>query len=195
MRRAAFIDRDGTIARDVPYCRRPEDFEILPLVPQAIRLFNENGFKVVVITNQSGLARGYFTENTLDLIHQKMLSELAAQGACIDAIYFCPHHPDEGCPCRKPKPALLLQAAEHLGIELSLSYMIGDDEKDVGAGRSAGCRTVWLTDADAKQSSAAVVPDHISRHLYEAAQWVICDASSRRSPPPKVPRGISDVGG
>lgn len=92
--RAIFLDRDGTIARDVHYCRRVEDFELLPTVPQAIKLLNANGFKMVVITNQSGIARGgYFTEETLAQIHKKMEEELAEYGAHVDAIYYCPHYP------------------------------------------------------------------------------------------------------
>ena len=112
LHRAVFLDRDGTIAKDVHYCRRPEDFHILPRVPQAIRLLNQHGFKVVVITNQSGIARSYFTEETLSRIHDRMKSDLQRDGASIDAIYVCPHHPDEGCECRKPKPLLLIEGSK-----------------------------------------------------------------------------------
>ncbi len=153
-KRAAFLDRDGTISADVGYCRRVEDFHLLPGVPQAIRLLNSRGFKVVVITNQSGIARGYFTEETLSLIHRKMHHELARDGACVDAIYHCPHHPDDGCPCRKPKPALIQQAAADLDISLGLSYMIGDHIKDVEAGKAAGCRTVWLNPSPIQAGNA-----------------------------------------
>ena len=180
LRRAVFLDRDGTIARDVHYCRRVEDFEVLPGVPQAIRLLNERGFKVVVITNQSGIARGYFTEETLSLIHQKMKEELQKHGTSVDAIYYCPHHPDDNCKCRKPKPGLLLQAAEDMGISLRLSYMVGDDSKDTEAGKAAGCRTVWLT---ADPGRAVVrphpqLPNHIAGNLYDAVQWVMQDMES-----------------
>src|SRR5512136_3423325 len=104
LQKAVFLDRDGTIAKDVHYCRRVEDFEILPRVPEAIRLLNQEGYKVVVITNQSGIARGYFSEATLSLIHRKMVTTLEGAGARIDAVYVCPHHPDEECDCRKPSP-------------------------------------------------------------------------------------------
>ncbi len=124
MQKAVFLDRDGTIARDVHYCRRVEDFEILPRVPEAIRLLNREGYKVVVITNQSGLARGYFSEATLSLIHRKMVTTLERTGAHIDAVYVCPHHPDEGCDCRKPSPTLIIRAAADVGIALDQSYMI-----------------------------------------------------------------------
>ncbi len=185
--RAVFLDRDGTIARDVPYCSNPRDFEILPRVPAAIRSLNKHGFKVVVITNQSGLARGYFTRPTLALIHDKMKAELAREGATIDAIYMCPHHPDEACQCRKPKPALLLQAARDMGIALEHSYMIGDDIKDVQAGAAAGCRTVWLkpdagdqpgdrADAGDGRGDRANTSHHVAADLFEAVEWLLKDA-------------------
>lgn len=139
MNRAVFIDRDGTIAKDVPYCSRPEDFELLPGAAEGIKLLKENGFLVIIITNQSGIARGYFTEETLAKIHQKMQMELAQYGACVDAIYYCPHHPDDGCDCRKPKPKLVLQAARDLNIDLSQSYVIGDSEMDIELAKQAGC--------------------------------------------------------
>ena len=138
--KAVFIDRDGTIAKDVPYCSRPEDFELLPGAAEGIKLLNEHGFKVVVITNQSGIARGYFTEEMLARIHGKMQKELAKHGAHVDAIYYCPHHPDDNCECRKPKPKMVLQAALHLDIDLSQSYVIGDTEMDVELARQAGCK-------------------------------------------------------
>ena len=180
LQRAVFLDRDGTIARDVPYCRHVDDFVILPGVPEAVRLLNECAFKVVVITNQSGISRGYFTEETLSLIHRKMKEELKKHGASVDAIYYCPHHPDDDCECRKPKPGLLLHAAEDMGISLRLSYMIGDDRKDTEAGREAGCRTVWLTTDQGPSVSEPhpQMPNHVARDLYEAVQWVIRDTGS-----------------
>jgi histidinol-phosphate phosphatase family protein len=138
--KAVFLDRDGTIARDVPYCSRPEDFELLPGAADGIKLLNEHGFKVVVVTNQSGIARGYFTEGTLAEIHDKMITLLAEHGAHVDAIYYCPHHPDDNCDCRKPKPKMVLQAAIDLDIDLSQSYVIGDNEMDVELARHAGCK-------------------------------------------------------
>ena len=121
--KAVFLDRDGTIARDVHYCRRVEDFELLPTVPEAIKLLNADGFRVVVITNQSGITRGYFTEETLARIHKKMEEELAEHGSRLDAIYYCPHHPDDGCECRKPKTALFQEASQQLDIGISLSLI------------------------------------------------------------------------
>ena len=179
---AVFLDRDGTIARDVPYCRRVKDFDILPTVPESIRLLNDRGFKVAVITNQSGIGRGYFTEETLSQIHKKMRHELARCGARVDAIYVCPHHPDEECGCRKPKPALLLQAAKDMGTALPLSYMVGDDARDVEAGRAAGCKTVLVTTGPNQgdimgQGKRA---DYVAGTLREAAEWIVKDAQSEQ---------------
>jgi histidinol-phosphate phosphatase family protein len=138
--KAVFLDRDGTIARDVPYCSRPEDFELLPGAAEGIKLLNEHGFKVVIVTNQSGIARGYFTEKMLAEIHDKMITQLAEHGAHVDAIYYCPHHPDSNCDCRKPKPKMVLQAARDLDIDLSQSYVVGDSEMDVELARQADCK-------------------------------------------------------
>jgi D,D-heptose 1,7-bisphosphate phosphatase len=182
MNRAVFLDRDGTIARDVHYCRRVEDFELLPTVPQAIRLLNENGFKVVVITNQSGLARGYFTEETLEQIHQKMKSELAKHNAWVDAIYYCPHHPDDGCDCRKPKTALFLRAAAELDIDFSRSYVVGDMQMDIDAGKALGCRTILVSNDPLcpipnPQSPVpkSESPNHIADNLLRVAERIVSD--------------------
>jgi len=177
--RAVFLDRDGTIAKDVPYCSRVEDFEILHTVPEGIRLLNESAFKVVVITNQSGIARGRFTQQTLALIHQRMQEELAEHGARVNGIFVCPHHPDEGCECRKPKPALLLRAAEEMDIDLQLSYMVGDDAKDVEAGKSAGCKTVLVTTGpnQGEIDGQVRLPEYVANTLYEAAEWIVRDAT------------------
>jgi len=174
--KAVFLDRDGTIARNAHYCCREEDFEILPTVPQAIRLLNQHGFKVIVVTNQSAIARGYLTEEKLFQIHQYMEDELAKCGAHIDAIYYCPHHPDDGCQCRKPKPALLFRAAKKLGIDLSRSYAIGDGEIDIQAGRAASCRTVRVTTGSDVEKEVAESSDYIADTLLAAAEWIVKDA-------------------
>ena len=172
-KRAVFLDRDGTISRDVHYCRRVEDFEILPSVPRAIKLLNECGFEVVVITNQSGVARGYFTEETLLQIHRHMRHELAECSARVEAIYYCPHHPDDRCQCRKPEPGLLLRAAEDLGIDLARSFMIGDTESDIKAGKAAGCRTVLVTNGSNAGNEIAGPTDHIAENMLQAVQWIL----------------------
>ena len=174
--KAVFLDRDGTIARDVSYCPRPEDFEILPTVPEATRLLNQNGFKVVVITNQSGIARGYFTEEALAQIHKKMENELKQHSARVDAIFYCPHHPDDGCQCRKPRTALFHRAASEFGIDFASSFVVGDTWMDMDAGKVLGCKTVLVTTGPQEGSNIATAPDYVANSLLEAVQWIIGDA-------------------
>lgn len=144
-RRAVFIDRDDTIVQDVPYCSRPEDLRLFPGVGESIRMLNEAGYLAVLVTNQSGVGRGYFDEETLGRIHEKLEADLAADGGRLDAIYYCPHRPDEGCGCRKPATGMLERAVRELGIDLRSSYVIGDSENDVTMGQKAGCRCVQVS--------------------------------------------------
>jgi histidinol-phosphate phosphatase family protein len=170
--RAVFLDRDGTMAKDVSYCRRWEDFILFPYTAKAIKLLKEQGFKVIVVTNQSGIARGYFTEETLTQIHDKLQKELAKENASVDAIYYCPHHPDDNCDCRKPKPRMVLQAAEEHDIDLSQSFVVGDLPTDVGLGKSAGCRTVLVGDS-ASHEDSDIKPNVTVSNLWEAAQAIL----------------------
>ena len=153
--KAIFLDRDGTINRYVGFLRKIEDFELIDGVAEAIRHINESGYLPIVVTNQPVIARGEVTVEQLQLIHNKMETLLGQAGAYIDGLYYCPHHPDKGfagevealkidCDCRKPKPGLLLRAAEDFNIDLSRSWMIGDGKNDVEAGKAAGCKTVLL---------------------------------------------------
>ena len=171
--RAVFVDRDGTMAKDVSYCSRPEDFKLFSTTPQAIRLLNEHGFRVIVITNQSGIARGYFTEETLAKIHEKMKRDLAQQGAWVDAIYYCPHHPDDNCECRKPKPKLVLQATDDFDIDLERSFVVGDLPMDIELGRLAGCRTILINESPSKEGDETRNPDAIASDLSGAAQKIL----------------------
>ncbi len=148
--KAIFLDRDGTINKYVGFLAKPEQFELLPGVAEAIKMINKSGYLAIVVTNQPVIARGDCTWEELQQIHDKMETELGKEGAFLDAIYICPHHPDKGfegeiaeykfdCECRKPKPGLLLQAAKEFNIDLSQSVMIGDSDNDVKAGENAGC--------------------------------------------------------
>jgi D-glycero-D-manno-heptose 1,7-bisphosphate phosphatase len=152
MYKAVFLDRDGVINRKAPsedeYITLWDEIEILPGVGQAIAWLNRLGFKVIVVTNQRGVAKGLVTIAQLELIHKRMCQHLARRGARIDGIYYCPHALDPPCTCRKPKP----------GINLAVSWMIGDSEKDVEAGKRAGCRTARLiTDPKSTHTLADVV--------------------------------------
>ncbi len=173
LRRAVFLDRDGTIAEDVNYCRRPQDFRMFPRAGEAIASLNKAGLAVVLVTNQSGVARGHLTEKTLAQIHQKMMDELAEYGAGVDAIYYCPHLPGDGCSCRKPGTELFHRAAAELGLALTRSYVVGDQEIDILAGHAARCQTVLVETGPAPCTSDAARPDHRAPTLYEAAQWIL----------------------
>lgn len=143
---AIFIDRDGVINYNRnDYVKSWDDFKFIPGTKKAIKRINETDRLLILITNQSPIGRGIFTKVTLDNIHFKMLNELGKAGAHIDAIYFCPHKPDDGCDCRKPKPGLILRAASDYNIDLKKSWMIGDSDSDLMAGRDAGCKTLKVT--------------------------------------------------
>lgn len=152
---AIFLDRDGTINKYIGFLRKVDDFELLPGVAEAIKIINDLGYLAIVVTNQPVIARGEVTVEELQEIHNKMETLLGEQGAYLDAIYYCPHHPHKGyagevkelkvqCSCRKPRPGLLRQAAEDFHIKLAKSWMIGDEETDVQAGIAAGCHTAWI---------------------------------------------------
>lgn len=139
--KAVFVDRDDTIAKDVPYCSRPEDLYLFPGVGRSIKRLNDAGFLVVLVTNQSGVGRGYFDVATLNEIHEKLKADLHVDGAHLDAIYYCPHRPEENCSCRKPATGMLERAVRDLNIDLRSSFVIGNGDHDVAMGRSAGCLT------------------------------------------------------
>jgi D-glycero-D-manno-heptose 1,7-bisphosphate phosphatase len=140
--RALFMDRDGTVMVDVGYPRRPDDVELLPDAPLTLARLRELGFKLVVVSNQSGVGRGLVTEAEAASVHERFVEALREGGVELDAAYYCPHAPDEGCSCRKPSPELLHRAAADLEIELTRSFMVGDRDSDLEAGRRAGCRTI-----------------------------------------------------
>ena len=142
--RAVFLDRDGTINVDVGYLYRPEDFVFEFRAAEAIKALNDEGFKVIVISNQSGIARGYYTLSDVDLLHEYLNSELAKNGAKIDAFYICPHGPNDNCECRKPKPALVFRAAEDHNISLHDSWMVGDKPSDIECAKNAGIQAVMV---------------------------------------------------
>lgn len=153
--KAVFLDRDGTINRYMGFLRNIDDFELIPGVAKAIKMINASGYLAVVVTNQPVIARGEVTVAELESIHYKMETLLGNEGAYLDAIYYCPHHPNRGytgeipelkinCDCRKPKPGMLLKAAKELNIDLQASWMIGDQENDITAGKTAGCKTALI---------------------------------------------------
>jgi D-glycero-D-manno-heptose 1,7-bisphosphate phosphatase len=157
--KAIFLDRDGVINKYVGFLRNIKDFELLPGVAQAVKMINDSGYLCIVVTNQPVIARGEVTVPELNEIHNKMETLLGLEGCYVDAIYYCPHHPHKGyegeipelkieCECRKPKPGMLLKAAEDYNIDLANSWMVGDGANDIKAGKNAGCKTTLISDSD-----------------------------------------------
>jgi len=189
---AVFLDRDGTINEEMGYVNHLERFILLPQVGQAIRLLNQHGLKAVVITNQSGVARGYFPESLVQRVHQKMQDLLRMEGAHLDGIYYCPHHPDVGnppyrqkCRCRKPATGLVEEAVRDLDIDCSRSYGIGDRGIDIEFSRRVGAKGVLVLTGYGKgeweflRDQWNVKPDHIAPDLYEAVQWILLQEGER----------------
>jgi len=166
---AVFLDRDGTICKDVHYMSKPEQFALLHGAAEGVKLLNDLGLPVIVATNQSGIARGYFTENDLEKIHRRMAYDLHVAGARLDAIYHCPHHPNDGCNCRKPKVGMLLRAESDFNLDLESCFMIGDRELDVKAGWNAGCTTILVPSPETEKRVEA---DYVVPNLYEAAELI-----------------------
>lgn len=144
LRPAVFFDRDGTLIDDIGYLSDPEGVYFYPGVIEALKRLRERGYLLVVITNQSGIGRGYFDEETALAVNLSMLRMLEEKGVGLSAVYYCPHHPDEGCGCRKPGILMLKRAIEELGIDGSLSWVVGDMDKDVRAGMKAGLRPILV---------------------------------------------------
>jgi len=174
-KKAIFLDRDGTICEDVNYLARPEQLKLFPFAAEAVRLLNENGFIVILITNQSGIARGFFDENALREIHEKLVSELAEQNAKLDAIYFCPHNSVDNCACRKPKTGMIEQAAKDFSIDLKNSWMIGDKRIDVETGFRAGTKTALVLTGYGQKDIQQLErkPDIIAESLFETVEKII----------------------
>lgn len=180
-KRAIFLDKDGTLVEDVPYNVNPELIELTWHAGQALQILRELGFALVVVTNQSGVARGLFTEAALAPVRQRLSDLLAQYGVLLDGFHYCPHHP-EGvvgryavpCTCRKPMPGMLLRAASELDIDLSRSWMIGDILHDVEAGRRAGCQTVLIDNGNETEWKMAPqrTPHLTASDLYTAATMI-----------------------
>ena len=183
--RAVILDRDGTINIEVGYLTQANDFRLIPGTPEAIKAFNNLGLRVVVVTNQAGIARGFLSETTLEAIHRSMGHTLRRHNASVDAVYYCPHHPTDGfgpykvnCECRKPKPGMLKRAAAELDIDLSQSFIVGDKLTDLEAGRSVGCsmvlvRTGYGPESERNLEQCGVHPEHIAEDLLAASKWIV----------------------
>jgi len=174
--RAVFLDRDGTLNVDPGYLSDPDQVVLLPGVGEALARLGNAGFLLVVVSNQSGIGRGIFPEAALGPIHQRMNDLLRPFGARIDAFRYCPHRPEDACSCRKPSPALLLDAARDLGIDLSRSFMVGDKAIDLEAGRAAGCAAGLVRTGAGREEERCLGPgaaDWVGDSLGDAVSWIL----------------------
>lgn len=185
-RPAVFIDRDGTISEEVGYVNHPSRFRVFPYAAEAIRILNESGWLAIVITNQAGVARGYFSEDVILKIHEQLRGDLQNGGAQLDAIYYCAHHPSVGeppyrldCDCRKPRPGLIQQAARDFDIDIAASWMAGDRYSDVELARNAGLRSAFVLSGygrgewEYQSENWKYQPDMVCENLLEAVKSIV----------------------
>lgn len=180
------MDRDGTITEEMGYLKDPKKLKLISHSAEAIRLLNKEGILAIMVSNQSGVARGYFTEKTVKETHKRLEELLAGKGAHLDGIYCCPHHPKFGspkyrknCNCRKPKPRMLLIAAEKFNLDLKNCYVIGDKVDDIKLARNVGAKGILVLTGYGQKSSKKVRPDHTAKDLYHAVQWILKESGQR----------------
>jgi len=194
MNRAVFLDRDGTVNEEVGYLRSLDLLKLIPGAAAAIGRLNRAGYKVVLVTNQSGVARGYFPESLVDAAHDLLAGMLKQEGAFFDGVYYCPHHPTAGnskhtvvCDCRKPATGLIDRAAKDLDVDLARSFMVGDKWSDVELGHRAGTRSILVRsgfapdDPGNRRPSHVDDPDFTAHDLAEAVDWIIGQEAADRS--------------
>ncbi|MFW9877981.1 MAG: D-glycero-beta-D-manno-heptose 1,7-bisphosphate 7-phosphatase [Candidatus Thorarchaeota archaeon] len=172
--KAIFLDRDGVINKEVSYLSNPENFKFIKGSIEALKILKNKGFLLIIITNQAGIARGFFTKETLEVIHNKMKKILKQKNVQLDDIYYCPHHPDftGPCNCRKPNPGMILEAQLNYNIDLNNSYMVGDTLNDIETGKAAKCKTVLVLTGYGKKEQkkiSSIIPDMIFKNLKEFA--------------------------
>jgi D-glycero-D-manno-heptose 1,7-bisphosphate phosphatase len=181
-RKAVFIDKDGTLIPDVPYNVDPSLITLSEGALDGLKILSQNGFLLIMISNQAGVAYGYFAEEALEGVKEKVTSLLAEANISLDGYYFCPHHVKGAveeysidCNCRKPKPGMILQAAKDFDIDLPASFMVGDILNDVEAGKAAGCRSILLDNGGETEwiLTKERTPDHIVKNFKEAAEWIL----------------------
>lgn len=183
---AVFLDRDGTVNEEVGYLDHADRLMVLPQVGEAISLLNKNGLLAVLVTNQSGVARGYFPESTVKEVHERLKNILKEDGAHLDGIYYCPHHPEVGlpeyrinCNCRKPKTGMIDAAAKDLSIDVKRSYMVGDKISDIEFAQKVGAKGIMVMTGYGREELKymshewKVWPDHIADDLYDAVKWIL----------------------
>lgn len=178
MKKAIFLDRDGTINRDSKnYIKSTEEFVIFPNTAKGLKILQDIGYELIVITNQSGISRGFFSIEDLDNIHNKLIAELEQTGISLLDIYYCPHLPEENCECRKPKLKNVQKAIDDYDLDINNSWFIGDSEKDIITGQNASCKTMLVLSGvrgitEKTINSWSIKPDFISKDLLEAAKII-----------------------
>jgi D-glycero-D-manno-heptose 1,7-bisphosphate phosphatase len=178
--KAVFLDRDGVITQDPPhYAHRIDQLELIEGSGSAIKMLNDAEFKVIVITNQSGVAKGLYNDNDIEIFNQAMIEKLVHVNAHIDTIYYCPHHPDAvvkkyriDCNCRKPKPGMLIEGGKKYNIDFKSSFLVGDKWSDIDAGRSVGCKTILVKTGHGRleYKNKKCPVDYVARDLFDAVQ-------------------------
>ncbi len=175
--RAVFLDRDGTIIEEKNYLHREQDVELVKGAADALKKLTQAGFLVFIVTNQAGVGRGYYAEGDVQRVHRFLLGLLSKDGAQIDGVYYCPHHPDDHCNCRKPSPKFLFDAAAQFHIRLADSFMIGDRTSDLEAGRRAGARSILVRtgygETEINKAGAGLPADHVAQDLPAAVEWIL----------------------
>ncbi|MFH0947968.1 MAG: D-glycero-beta-D-manno-heptose 1,7-bisphosphate 7-phosphatase [Elusimicrobiota bacterium] len=174
--RAVFLDRDGTINEDMHYSADENKLKIFENAASAIKLLNDAGYKVIIITNQSGVARGNFSEKDVKKLNEVILKKLKERHSVIDGVYFCPHHPDENCSCRKPKQGMILKAKNNFNIDIKKSYMIGDMQSDIDFAKNAGVKSVFVLTGTGIDIKGA---DYTAKDILDAAEWIVRNADGR----------------
>ena len=193
MKRAVFLDRDGNVCEDVGYLGDPSKLVVFPYAAEAVRRLNESSMLAILVTNQSGVARGHFGEDAVLRVHDRLERELARGGARLDGIYYCPHHPTIGqppyrqsCECRKPRPGMLVRAAADHDIDLSQSFVVGDKYSDVRLAHAAGARAVLVRTGYGRgeweydRATWPRQPEHVAETLEDAVEWILDEAGKEQ---------------
>jgi D-glycero-D-manno-heptose 1,7-bisphosphate phosphatase len=182
--KAVFLDRDGTINEEVGFIDDPEKLRLIPGAGEALKMLKEAGFSLVVVTNQSGIARGYLSEKELAEVHKRLARLLSTYGVALDGIYYCPHHPEgappyrANCSCRKPEPGMVMKAAEELSLDLSSSFIVGDKPEDIELGKNSGLRTVLVRTGFGRETEETLrkkeaIPDFVAEDITYAAEFIL----------------------
>lgn len=193
LKRGVFLDRDGTIIQERGYLSDPAAIELIPGAVRAIRLINRLGLPAVVVSNQSGVARGYFPASTVEEIDQRLRLLLGQEGAFLDGTYFCPHLPDAGCSCRKPEPGMLQRSAEKLQIDLPSSYLVGDKAADIEAIHRVGGKGILVLTGYGRGEQGGAQSDFVAQDLLEAVYWILLQEGAKRRNEMAIKKELLDI--